>query len=170
VGDLWREDRAEETRPLDQVQQAPDASPRPVEFALALRDRLDGFWIVVGVVLLITAVFVAFVSYSSMAKVGPQELTSQARLPHLDQQAPAPFVIVQLGSYPTQAAAKASVRRLAASSTNAKILDSSDYRGLTRGFVVAYLGPFDDTDAGHAQAKREQARFPEALIRTISRR
>jgi SPOR domain len=169
VSDLWRDTRDAETRPLELLQQDPQPLPASGRLGLALRRAFDPYWATVVIVSAVSAVVVALVSYSSMRAVGP-EAVSEATVPRLERRAAIPLVIVQIASHPSLAQAQAAAKALPGKGTGIKILTSNGFRPLTPGYFVVYVGPFDDSEAGRAAAKRQQSRFSGALIRTITPR
>jgi hypothetical protein len=132
----------------------------------------DGFWLVLGVVLIGAVVLVASVAHTSMDKVGTPALKieSQARPKQTPRPVAGTIVIVQVSSYTSKSIAVESARKLISQGFAAHVLESNRYRPLNRGYYVVYLGSFPASAQGRANAKKVQVRIPGALVRDIQAR
>jgi len=101
-----------------------------------------------------------------MDSVGVAASQSQALVPKAAGKT-GPYLIVQISSHTTRAAASAASRELINRGIAVKVLKSDNFRPLNRGYFVVYAGPFQTTTAGRAEAKRTQDRIPGALLRYI---
>jgi len=136
----------------------------------ALAGRLDAFWPVLAVILVAAVIFVASVARSSMDQVGIAGPATAAPTAAPARLLSGTLTIVQVASYPTKAAAQSAARALADREFEIHILKSDDYRPLNSGFYVVYAGPFPNTQAGRAEAKRVQGMLPGSLARIIHSR
>lgn len=138
---------------------------------------LDLFWPVLVLILATFVVVVSVVAHSSMASVGVDGPRVATRLPSPAPTSGASFVIVQLASFPTRQEAQEQAQEVRTrTGLAAKVLQSQWYQPMDAGWYVVYLGPFDDTAAGLAEAASlvgeasSAGDAEDALVRTLSRR
>ena len=127
---------------------------------------LDIFWPILAVVLVVAVVFVASVAHNSMDSVGVPVSQNQPPVPRPTTRVDT-LVIVQISSHTTRSAAQAANQEMVGRGFPARVLKSDNYRGLNRGYYVVFTGPYANTAAGRADAKRVQGRVPGALVRDI---
>jgi sporulation related protein len=127
---------------------------------------LDAFWPVLAVVLVCAVIFVASVAHSSMDSVGVPVSKISAQPPKPTSASTAIW-IVQVSSHTTRSAAQAASEELVGRGYKPHILNSSNYRPLNRGYYVVYLGPYPATAEGRTDARRQQAKLPDALLRDV---
>ncbi len=82
----------------------------------------------------------------------------------------APFVVVQVSSRPTQAQAQAEAQKLIMAKFNAGVLRSDFYEPMNKGWYVVFVGPFENSTAGKAQAEAVTRQIEGSLVRTLRRR
>lgn len=130
---------------------------------------IDVFWPVLAAVLIAIVVVVATVAHSSMAAVGvgtPRTDWSPLPTPSADE----PFVVVQVASFPTRDEGQGEVRKLQRSGLDAGVLRSDKYAPMNKGWYVVYVGPFQATEKGRAQAEALTKEIDGSLVRTLHRR
>jgi cell division protein FtsN len=130
--------------------------------------KLDIFWLILAAILVVAVVFVVSVALNAMNNVG-STARSRTRVQSAFATASTDetLVIVQVSSYPTLSAAKATAADLIDRGFHAQVLDSDNYRPMNPNWYVVYTGPYPPTAAGRAEAKRVAARLPDALVREI---
>jgi hypothetical protein len=155
------DDTAPMTQPLPTLQRPQRETPTTVRWTAVLR-RVGLFWPLFGISLVAAVVFVASVAYSSMNDVGsPVTIGEDAVRPAAR---PSSFMIVQVASQTSRAAARTSMARLKQQGfPKADILRSDQYRPLNPGYWVVYAGTYPLSAPGRAAAERDQRRLPAQL-------
>jgi hypothetical protein len=130
---------------------------------------IDVFWPILAVVLTTIVVVVASVAHSSMAAVGVgTPRTDWGPLPTAATDES--FVVVQVSSFPTRQEGQGEAQELRQSGLDAGVLRSDLYAPMNKGWYVVYVGPFEPTAEGRAQAKTVTKEIDGSFVRTLHRR
>lgn len=131
---------------------------------------LDVFWPVLAVVLVVAVVFVASVANNSMDSVGAVANAAVPSPKPTGDREVTTLTIVQVSSHATRPAAQAAARRLIKRGFQSKVLVSDNFRPLNPGYFVVFVGPYEASPTGRAEARRVQAKLPGTLVREVRSR
>ncbi len=154
--------------PVTETEQEP-SEQRPVSRWSLQAPGIDVFWPILAAVLIAIVVVVASVAHSSMAAVGAGTPRTDW-LPLPTPSADAPFVVVQVASFPTRKEGQGEAQKLRQSGLDAGVLRSDRYEPMNKGWYVVYVGPFTADAEGRDQAESVTEKIEGSLVRTLNRR